>query len=52
MGHMNAMLLFSLGLGVLFVTAGAVWFFSRATSATDLGSISRNWIMEHRNDHE
>jgi hypothetical protein len=49
---MNAVLLLSLGLGVLFVTAGTVWFFSRGSSAADLGSISRNWIAEHRNDHE
>jgi uncharacterized membrane protein len=49
---MNAVLLLSIGVGVLFVAAGTVWFFSRAASAADLGSISRNWIAEHRNDHE
>jgi hypothetical protein len=49
---MNPVLLFSLGLGVLFVTAGTVWYFSRTKSATDLGSISRNWLTEHRNDYE
>jgi hypothetical protein len=50
---MNVMLLLSVGLGVLFVAACTVWFFARTKSDTaDLGSISRNWITEHRNDLE
>jgi hypothetical protein len=51
---MNLVMLLSLGVGVLFVSAGALWFFARpkSDSATDLGSISRNWITEHRNDLE
>lgn len=42
----------SLGIGVLVFVACAAWYFLREASATDLGSISRNWITEHRNDHE
>jgi hypothetical protein len=50
---MNLVWLLSIGFGVLFVTGGTVWFFTRTKSATtDLGFISRNWITEHRNDHE
>ena len=53
MVHMNLTWLLSIGVGVLFVTGGSVWFFTRTKSATtDLGFISRNWITEHRNDHE
>jgi hypothetical protein len=48
---MNVVLLLSIGLGVLSVSACTVWFFTR-TKAADLGSISRNWITEHRNDIE
>jgi hypothetical protein len=49
---MNLWTLLSLGLGVLVFAVGAAWFFLREASETDLGSISRNWIMEHRNDRE
>jgi hypothetical protein len=49
---MNAVMLLSLGFGVLCVAAGSLWFFTRTKSAADLGSISRNWIIEHRNDIE
>jgi hypothetical protein len=50
---MNLVLLLSLGLGILCVTAFTLWFLARTKSATaDLGSISRNWITEHRNDLE
>lgn len=49
---MNFMTLVSLGLGVSCVALGAVWYFLRAKPATDLGSISRNWIVEHRNDRD
>ena len=50
---MNGFLLLALALGAAVIAAGTVWFFVRPTSAeTDLGSISRNWITEHRNDHE
>jgi hypothetical protein len=49
---MNLMTLVSLGLGISCVALGAVWFFLREKPATDLGSISRNWIMEHRNDRD
>lgn len=50
---MNAFLLFALALGAASLTAGVVWLLVRpASPETDLGSISRNWITEHRNDHE
>ena len=51
---MNLVLLVSIGLGVLFVAACTVWLFTRTNSESsrDLGSISRNWITEHRNDIE
>jgi hypothetical protein len=51
---MNLMTLLSLGTGVVIFAACAAWYFLRPspTSAPDLGSISRNWIMEHRNDRE
>ena len=49
---MNLLTVASLAVVVSFIAAGAVWYFRRAASATDLGSISRNWITEHRNDHE
>ena len=48
---MNLVLLLSLGLGLLLVTGCTLWFLARTKSATaDLGSISRNWITEHRNE--
>jgi hypothetical protein len=49
---MNFITLVSLGLGLSCVAAGTVWFFLRAKPTADLGSISRNWIMEHRNDRD
>lgn len=50
---MNGFLLLALALGAAVIAAGTVWFFVRPTSEEpDLGSISRNWITEHRNDHE
>ena len=50
---MNGFMLLALGLGAAVIAAGTVWFFVRPNSEeTDLGSISRNWITEHRNDHE
>jgi hypothetical protein len=49
---MNVMRILSLGLGVLFTAACSIWLFTRTKSAADLGYISRNWITEHRNDHE
>jgi hypothetical protein len=49
---MNAVMLMSLGFGILLVAAGTLWFFTRTKSTADLGSISRNWITEHRNDIE
>ena len=46
-------MLVALALGAAVIAAGTVWFFVRpASEKTDLGSISRNWITEHRNDHE
>jgi hypothetical protein len=49
---MHLWTLASLGIGVSLVGALAVWYFLRAESAADLGSISRNWLTEHRNNHE
>jgi hypothetical protein len=51
---MNLVMLLSLGAGVLFAAACGLWFLTRtkSESAADLGSISRNWITEHRNDLE
>ncbi len=49
---MNLLTLLSLGLGVCVCAGLAVWYFLREAAATDLGSISRNWMSEHRNDHE
>jgi hypothetical protein len=49
---MNFITLVSLGLGLSCVAAGTVWFFLRAKPETDLGSISRSWMMEHRNDRD
>jgi len=49
---MSLVTLLSIGGGVLVFAACAAWYFVRAASAEDLGSISRNWITEHRNDHE
>ena len=49
---MNFLTLLSLVLAISGLAAGTVWFFFRTRPETDLGSISRNWILEHRNDHE
>ena len=49
---MNFITLVSLGLGFACVAAGTVWFFLRPKPETDLGSISRSWMMEHRNDRD
>jgi hypothetical protein len=49
---MNFMTLVSLGLGLSCVAAGTIWYFLRTKPAADLGSISRNWIMEHRNERD
>jgi hypothetical protein len=50
---MNVFMLIALGLGAAALAAGTVWLFVRpASEETDMGSISRNWITEHRNDHE
>jgi hypothetical protein len=51
---MNLWMIVSLGIGVAVFGAGAAWYFLReaSTPETDLGSISRNWIMEHKNDRD
>ena len=49
---MSLYTLLAIGTGVLVFAACRAWYFMRAASAEDLGSISRNWITEHRNDHE
>lgn len=49
---MTLLTLVSLGIGVSAFAALAAWYFLREASATDLGSISRNWMAEHRNDRE
>jgi len=51
---MNLLTIVSLGIGLSVLAACAAWFFLRDDSApeTDLGSISRNWIMEHKNDRD
>jgi hypothetical protein len=49
---MSFLTLLSLVLALSCLAVGMVWFFFRTRSETDLGSISRNWITEHRNDHE
>ena len=50
---MNVFMLVALAVAAAVIAAGTVWFFVRpASETTDLGSISRNWITEHRNDHE
>ena len=52
---MNLLTLLSIGTGALVFAGGAAWFFLRGSSAPaapDLGSISRNWIMEHKNDRD
>jgi hypothetical protein len=49
---MRVLILSSLGLVATVVAAGATWLFRRTTSGPDLGSISRNWMVEHRNDAE
>jgi len=49
---MNLLTLVSLGIALLLVAAWAAWHYLRAAAATDLGSISRNWMSEHRNDRE
>lgn len=38
-----------IGLGAALVAVVAVWLFFRGASATDLGSVSSHWIVEHRN---
>jgi hypothetical protein len=44
----------ALGIGVATFAACAAWYFLRESPSTepDLGSISRNWIMEHKNDRD
>ena len=50
---MNAFMLVVLALSAASITAGVVWLFVRPSAPeNDLGSISRNWITEHRNDHD
>jgi hypothetical protein len=51
---MNLLTIVSLGVGVSVFAACAAWFFLRepTTAEPDLGSISRNWIMEHKNDRD
>lgn len=50
---MNVFMLLALAAGAAVIAAGTVWYFVRpASQETDMGSISRNWITEHRNDHE
>jgi hypothetical protein len=52
---MNLFTIVSLGIGASVIAACAVWFFLRESSdsaSPDLGSISRNWIMEHKNDRD
>ena len=51
---MNLLTIVSLGVGLAVFAACAAWFFLRdeSTPEMDLGSISRNWIMEHKNDRD
>ena len=49
---MNLLTLLSLGIGVSAFAAFGVWFFLRPASPPDLGTISRNWVTEHRNEHD
>ena len=50
---MNAFMLVVLALSAASITAGVVWLLVRPSSPeNDMGSISRNWITEHRNDHD
>jgi hypothetical protein len=51
--YMNALMLVALALGAVVIAVGTVWFLLRpASGEPDLGSISRNWMTEHRNDHD
>jgi hypothetical protein len=49
---MNLITILSLGIGAsVFVALGA-WLLLRPSGEPDLGSISRNWVTEHRNEHD
>jgi hypothetical protein len=46
---MHVSTLLWVGVGAAVVAVVAVWRFFRGASATDLGAVSNQWIVEHRN---
>jgi hypothetical protein len=52
MDRMHAWTWWSIGVVAIAVAAGAVWVIGFARSPADPGSISQQWIIEHRKDPE